>query len=589
MTVRSQLYPGPSVAALAIALTASGAHAADAIYVPNKLPLPAATSTDTSPLTLTTDPAALVSAELHLQSNNPLPRSGLDVNTFLGANRFYNAGITGQGATVANIEAGRIWNGHETLTNVTTSLVGLGALGDYDRHATWVGMMIAGRNGGTTQGSFQTGIAMGATLRSGSVATAWTGSAYSTSFSLSSDSNFGVYQPQFGSADVINSSWGFTDATGANFFTIGFDGLAFAHPHTTLVVSAGNSGPGSNSIIAPGAGYNAITVAALGPANSYNAVSSFSSRGPQDYSDPAHGTLPATRARVDIAAPGQSLTSAYYGGATGGNATGVADGAPDAYSDSLAGTSFAAPIVAGAATLLDSAAYNTPSLASNSDARDARVIKAVLMNSADKTAAWSNGQTVVAGVVQTTQSLDYAVGAGRLNLNRAYDQYLSGTTDVPGSSGGSVDNIGWDFGSVSPLAQNSYAILDPLKAGTTFTATLSWFRDRSFLNNSAVTDNAFRDLDLQVWDASFTTLIAQSISNYNDSEHLSFTLPSDGLYALRVVYDQTIFGTAAPESYALAWSAVPTPEPSIVGALGILPLIFHRRRHPNRGATTLIR
>src|SRR6185312_16152563 len=131
------------------------------------------------------------------------------------------------------------------------------------------------------------------------------------------------------------------------------------------------------------------------------------------------------------------------------------------------------------------------------------------MNSEDKTAGWDNGQTIVGGVVQTTQSLDYAVGAGRLDLNKAYDQYLSGTADVPGAGGAAVSNLGWDFGTVGPAGQNSYAILGTLKGGTTLTATLSWFRDRTYISTSAVTDNAFRDLDLQVWNASFTTLIAQ--------------------------------------------------------------------------------
>ena len=81
-------------------------------------------------------------------------------------------------------------------------------------------------------------------------------------------------------------------------------------------------------------------------------------------------------------------------------------------------------------------------------------MKAVLMNSADKTVGWDNGTVSHPngnGGVLTTQGLDNRVGTGRLNLDAAYDQFLTGTTDVAGISSGNlglVDNIGWDFGEV---------------------------------------------------------------------------------------------------------------------------------------------
>src|SRR4051812_26437597 len=48
------------------------------------------------------------------------PSTGVvTMNTLLGADRFYNAGFTGTNSVMANTEAGRIWNGPETLTHVT--------------------------------------------------------------------------------------------------------------------------------------------------------------------------------------------------------------------------------------------------------------------------------------------------------------------------------------------------------------------------------------------------------------------------------------------------------------------------------------
>ena len=101
-------------------------------------------------------------------------------------------------------------------------------------------------------------------------------------------------------------------------------------------------------------------------------------------------------------------------------------GGPDWYTRNISGTSFASPTVAGGAALLYDAAYDM--LAATPDARDARVMKAVLMNSADKTLDWDNGQAAHSngnGGVMTMRGLDNDAGAGRMNLDRAFDQLLA--------------------------------------------------------------------------------------------------------------------------------------------------------------------
>ena len=68
-----------------------------------------------------------------------------------------------------------------------------------------------------------------------------------------------------------------------------------------------------------------------------------------------------------------------------------------------------------------------------------------------------------------------------MNLDTAYDQFLTGTTDIAGISSGNlgfVDNVGWDFGEVVSPTTNDYYFDAPLLGGSTFTATLTWFRDR---------------------------------------------------------------------------------------------------------------
>jgi hypothetical protein len=203
------------------------------------------------------------------------------------------------------------------------------------------------------------------------------------------------------------------------------------------------------------------------------------------------------------------------------------------------------------------------------NSRDSRVIKSVLMNSADKISGWNNGQSTVNNVVTTTQSLDWSLGAGRMNLNTAYDQYLSGTKDVSGLTGGTIDKIGWDYGQLSGVgSHNDYVFSTDLLGSSMLDVTLTWFNNcTTNLNNYTASQKGFANLDLQVWNSTFTTLIATSDSTYNTSELLHFALPSTGDYGLRVLYAGEIFGTAVAEGYGLAWSATAIPEPGQLAML----------------------
>ena len=211
----------------------------------------------------------------------------------------------------------------------------------------------------------------------------------------------------------------------------------------------------------------------------------------------------------------------------------------------------------------------------------------MLLNSADKTSAWNNGQIPFGSGVETTQSLDYNVGAGRMNLDRAYDQYLVGTTDVAGQASGNlgvVETVGWDFGQAINGTDNDYYINSTLMQGSTFTATLCWFRDRSS-SGPIVHDNGQSDLDLIFFDATggaFAGEISRSISDYNVVEHLYFTVPTTGYYGIRVNFDGLLFGSQTSEEYGLAWSGIVVSEPStlvplIVGAISLLGYGWRRR------------
>ena len=534
------------------------------------------------------------------------------INIQVGADRFYDAGFFGSRAFIANVEAGHVWTGHETLSHGLITFDQHPSIDfaqrQYDGHATAVGFTMVGLgpyNPGIGYYYYQFGMAPVARLVSVAIATDWVGN--TGEFNISTDTlvygyrtpmQTGTYWAWFPgvtvsgvTVDIVNSSWGFDDPAGTAQETMIIDALAYAN-HQTVCLAAGNGG--GPQVGGPSSGYNSISVAALTSDLStppYGARAWFSSTGPNDFYNPVtRQTIPRVRAAVDIAAPGTDLILAAYTGTTGSN-TGGEDpfpGNPGVYYFGAAGTSFASPIVAGGAALLVDAGYFT---FGGGESVDGRVVKAVLMNSAAKTADWTNNTVIDHdGVLRTTQALDWYVGAGMLDLNRAYDQYLSGTTNLPGSAGGTVADIGWDFALVSADQPNVYFFNRPFSAGETFTATLDWFVNRGFdeQTNTAF-DVAFSALDLQLWTVNEGTLgrlIAESAARYNNVQHLYLSIPGDAYYAMRVVWAGDVYDvpgdTPDSEWYALAWSSVPlnnvVPAPLAAGAGAIVLLVLSARR-----------
>ena len=215
------------------------------------------------------------------------------------------------------------------------------------------------------------------------------------------------------------------------------------------------------------------------------------------------------------------------------------------------------------------------------------------MNSATRLAGWNNGQYTSAGVTYTEQALDMSQGAGMLNMTSAMNQYIGGTLD-PFGYAGLVQPTGWSLATVPFGGHTDYMIDVQLPGNSYLDATLDWFRDRALpgvdpttgdwdptTSALSVTDLGMAKLDLQIWNANFTTLFAESDTSYNDVQELHFLLPGDGDYGIRVVYDSQLFGTPDPggETFGLAWndSPVVVPEPSTLAclaaaAIGLLAL-----------------
>ncbi len=546
------------------------------------------------------------------QYNGDTLQANLFTNEAVGAMLFYNEGFYGQRSVIANVEAGYIWGGHEvfdrsqvpsgfgTTTTITQYVADASITPEYDFHATMVGHVLAGAGYTTTEtgGQFSyvgMGIAPFAELWSGAIATSFSSEDIG-SFSTSTESTLTPYRTFFRGingrkADVINSSWGGYDP-GANADTTRtIDALARENSTVAFVVSAGNSG--DFPVSAPGSGYNNITVGSVGGTH-FLTPSDFSSREAVDFYNPETGeTITGVRAAVDIAAPGEDLFLAAYLGKTGSLASltdVVQDISPtDLYFLRQSGTSFAAPIVAGGIGLLKDVVhyYEENGVPLSAYTLDTRVVKSVLMAGATRTEGWNNGQTDQNGIVTTTQSLDYATGAGAMNLEKTADIYLlSGTRDVAGLGGGLISAKGWDYGQLAEGGANEYRFADAFTGQVELTISLNWFTGTDFDENDIGQSLSFANLNLEVWqiiNGALTNKVAESISLYNNTEFLRIALDNPGEYAIRVAFLGMIYDldpAANNTDYALAWQTETVPEPStwLLIVFGLAAAIACRQR-----------
>ena len=536
------------------------------------------------------------------------------VNELVGGSIFYSSGFLGESTIIGNVEAGFVWGGHEVFNRVglpigpaiEQQISAPGVTGQLDFHATMVGHVLAGTGyvaaSGTSSGGYSylgVGMAPHARLWSGAIATSYaTGISEIGSFSSSPASTIPVYRQFFQgisgtSPDVINSSFGGSDPPAMEPESLAIDALAYQNPNVTFVAAAGNAD--TEAVSAPGNVYNGITVGSVGGTN-FRTPSDFSSRGAVDYYNPVTSTTVAgVRAAVDIAAPGELNVLAAYLGPTGGLApltTITQNPSPtDRYFFDQGGTSFASPTVAGGIALMKDAAKSWW-MGMPGTALDSRVIKAVLMATSDRTDGWNNGQATVNGVVRTTQSLDWATGAGALDLETAGLTYIEGNTiDVGGLGGGTIGLKGWDYGSVGVNAFNDYTFSSTLSSPSELQVSLNWFARGAFDNATDTgTRSAFANLDLQVWsiaDGVFNSLVAESTSLYNNAEFLRFTLTGAGQYGLRVLSPGMTYDANAAtepvtsETYGLSWNMVVVPEPSAAALATIgaaLATVMARRR-----------
>lgn len=259
-------------------------------------------------------------------------------------------------------------------------------------------------------------------------------------------------------------------------------------------------------------------------------------------------------------------------------------------------TSFATPWVTAAAAVLRQAGtlgYFNAQTASN--ATDARVLKAGLLNGATKTAAWTH---------TSTDPLDATYGSGVVNVQGAFDT-LSGGEKSSSSSAlvslGSIPNTaaftaplsglsGWDLNTVTASVNRDRVVhyfFDITSTATlTFTATLTW---NSIANPTLGTD-AISNFDLVLVDANTHEILWSSVSTAFNVEQIYLTDLSAAKYDLQVILRGGFSAPTFSDTYAVAWrwdstTVSPVPESDafwLIGVMGVL-FIIRKRLAASRG------
>jgi hypothetical protein len=336
---------------------------------------------------------------------------------------------------------------------------------------------------------------------------------------------------------VVNQSFIFSGVTINQQQTIDTAYDNYSDLYNTLFVS----GPGNGGAVSPPATcYNGIAVGAYGGSSSV---------GP---------TLDNGRAKPDICAPAGE-------------------------------TSYSTPQVAGAAAVLVQAGLRGDGGSDVKAAADIRTIKALLLNGAIKPSDWINNPP---------SPLDARYGAGVLNLFDSYEQLAFGkhgyivSNSVPtggphpptGATGTISTLSGWDFNTNSSSQTTNgvnhyyFNVTNGVSNSTfTATATLVWNRQQ---NRTGI-----NDLDLFLYDAVSSNLVASSTSAVDNVEHLFVKELTQGRYDLQVLKNGGTLGLkrlTTTETYALAFEffsmplniALPDPGTNAVITWPVYPTGF---------------
>jgi len=346
-------------------------------------------------------------------------------------------------------------------------------------------------------------------------------------------------------ADIITADIGYQFE---DWWTRGIEAMVQKYG-LTVVVGIGNGSNSSDPVLFPGAGSNIIGVGVVKSVES-NDVNVGLSRFALVYPEySSMGPTPDARCKPDIVAPGNCLAA-------------VAS-EPNLYEPTGDWSSFATPIVAGAAALLIQQAHADPNLqqAVSHDGGDC-VVKSVLLNSATKLPYWHKG--LLTKDDDHDVPLDYLQGAGMVNAVAASNQLLAGQ-HLPGD----CPTAGWDLNKLTldQTPENTYKIRITKPADKMITATVTWNKQFSLVYPFEHDTQKDADLRLEIWavdsnDPNSDYLLDYSDSRIDNVEHIYTSADGNFTdYEIVVLFsdEHDVNQPQVSPPYAVAWNVGQTP------------------------------
>jgi hypothetical protein len=270
----------------------------------------------------------------------------------------------------------------------------------------------------------------------------------------------------------------------------------------------------------------------------------------------------------------------------------------------LTATSYATPVVSGAAALLVGVGHDNPGLSRDPlvnsttnragdtiyNAERSEVVKAALMAGADRLSPnLTNTKTPNGYTVNTANGLSNIYGAGQLNIDNSYHIIAAGEQnsreDYPAGKG-EITAAGFDydpyFGGLNGSNKTGSYVFRALSTGT-LSASLVWnLAVTGDTANGFDTTATLYNLGLYLYDMTDSTEVAYAASLVDNTENIWYTsLIAGDSYLLQVA---SLESTDFLWDYGLAWDITadtthaPLPPTLYLLGSGIVALVLLRRK-----------